>query len=254
MTSTRVLVTGAAGAIGSAFWHTTHAALTLRLADIRADTLWSAPHEAVALDVTDYASCLAACKDIDVVLHLAGDPSPDADFHSSLLPTNIVGTYNIFSAAQAQGCRRVVFASSAQAVEGYPLDVQVNEAMAPRPKNMYGASKAFGEGVAASFAHQFGMTTLAVRIANVADFQPGQSHSPRDVAAFISERDVVQLLARCVEAELHGYHVVHGVSDNRYKRLAIDATRALLQYAPADDAFDLLNIPGGARPRQGPNA
>ncbi len=245
MSTIRVLVTGASGLIGSAFWHAAPAGLTLRLADIRPDTLWSAPHEAVALDVTDYATCLAACQDIDVVLHLAGDPSPDADFHTSLLQTNIVGTYNIFQAAHAQGCRRVVFASSAQAVEGYPLDVQVSEAMAPRPKNMYGASKAFGEGVAACFAQQSGMATVAVRIANVADFQPGQAHSPRDVAAFISVRDVVHLLARCVEAELHGFHVVHGVSDNRYKRLAIDATRALLQYAPADDGFELLAPSGG---------
>ncbi len=170
-------------------------------------------------------------------------PHAGADFDTQLLQPNIVGTHNIFRAAQAQGIRRVVLASSAQAVEGYPLDVQVQEAMPARPANMYGASKAFGEGVAAAFAHQYGMTAFAVRIANVARFEPGQQHSARDIAAFVSERDVVQLLARCITAEVPaGYHVVHGVSDNRYKRLAIDATRKLVGYAPQDDGFILLDL------------
>ena len=71
----------------------------------------------------------------------------------------------------------------------------------------------------------------------------GQQHSARDIAAFISERDVVQLLARCVSTDVApGYHVVHGVSDNRYKRLSIAATRQLLGYAPQDDGFTLLGF------------
>lgn len=232
----KVLVTGAAGIIGSAFWRAEEDNYALLLADLH-------PQEGMlALDVTDHAACLAACRDIDVVVHLAGIARADADFHADLLQANIVGTYNIFEAAAAQGCRRVVYASSAQAVEGYPLDMQVHESMAARPANMYGASKAFGEAVAATYAVQRGLATVAVRIANVAEFQPGQQHSARDIAAFISVRDVVHLLACCIDAPLVGYHVVHGVSNNRYKRLAIDATRKLVAYRPQDDGFALLGL------------
>jgi uronate dehydrogenase len=53
-------------------------------------------------------------------------------------------------------------------------------------------------------------------------------------------RDVVALLRDCVDAELNGFHVVHGVSDNRYKRLSIDETRKVVGYAPLDDAFKIL--------------
>ena len=54
---------------------------------------------------------------------------------------------------------------------------------------------------------------------------------------------MVQLLARCIAADVPpGYHVVHGVSDNRYKRLSIDATRRLVGYAPQDDGFSLLGL------------
>jgi uronate dehydrogenase len=239
----RVLVTGAAGVIGTAFWKRRHGEFSLRLADLHTDGLVSAPCPSMQLDVSDYAACLAACMDTDVVLHLAGMPHASADFDTQLLQPNIVGTHNIFRAAQAQGVSRVVFASSAQAIEGYALDVQVHEHMPARPANMYGASKAFGEGVASAFAHQHGMTAIAVRIANVADFAPGQQHSARDIAAFISERDVVQLLACCIAADVPpGYHVVHGVSDNRYKRLSIDSTRRLVGYAPQDDGFTLLGL------------
>ena len=239
----RILVTGAAGIIGTAFWKRRHGEFSLRLADLHTEGLAEAPCPSMQLDVADYAACLAACANIDAVLHLAGVPHASADFDTQLLQPNIVGTHNIFRAAQAQGVKRVVFASSAQAIEGYPLDMQVHEHMPARPANMYGASKAFGEGVASAFAHQHGMTAIAVRIANVADFAPGQQHSARDIAAFISERDVVQLLACCIAADVApGYHVVHGVSDNRYKRLSIDATRRLVGYAPQDDGFSLLGL------------
>lgn len=39
----------------------------------------------------------------------------------------------------------MVYASSAQTIEGYPLDIQVKENMPTLPKNLYGVSKVFGE-------------------------------------------------------------------------------------------------------------
>lgn len=244
MSLRKLLVTGAAGRIGSAFVRAQRERYALRLADLDCTRLAGAAegHEVMHLDITDAAACLRACEGIDTVVHLAADASPEADFMNSLLPTNIVGSYNLFAAALAQGCRRVVYASSAQAVEGYALDLQIQEQMAPRPKNLYGVSKAFGEALASYFSQAAGasMSCVAVRIANVAEFHAGERHSPRDVAAFISERDLVQLLCCCVEAPLTGFQLVHGVSDNRYKRLAIERTRQILGYAPQDDGFAIL--------------
>lgn len=34
--------------------------------------------------------------------------------------------FNMFKAAQEESCSRVVFASSTQVIEGYPIDTQIN--------------------------------------------------------------------------------------------------------------------------------
>ena len=240
-----VLLTGAAGRIGSDFHQDTATRYRFRLADLRTDSLEGASaggHEVVELDVRDLEACRAACAGIDTVVHLAADPSPEADFLDSLLETNIVGTYNIFRAAADQACRRVVFASSIQVVEGYPLDRQLTISAPVRPKNMYGASKCFGEAVAAVFAHSGGLSAIAVRIGHYGEFAPGERYTARDMSAYLSRRDMVQLLTQCIDVDGIGFTIVHGVSDNRFKRLDLSDTHALLDYHPQDDAFAILGV------------
>ena len=65
------------------------------------------------------------------MLHLAADPSPQADFYASLLDRNIKATYNVMHAAEAE-VKRVVFASSVNAILGYPNHREVQPALAPR--------------------------------------------------------------------------------------------------------------------------
>ncbi|ALN75549.1 hypothetical protein M673_22665 (plasmid) [Aureimonas sp. AU20] len=194
------------------------------------------------MDIADLEACRRACEGIDTVVHLAADPGPIADFYGSLLDANIKGAFNIFRAAADAGCRRVVFASSAQTIEGYPEDRQVSVRDPVRPKNLYGVTKCFGEALGSYFSTQEGLSVIAVRIANFAEFLPGEKHSPRDVSAFISHRDAVQLLVRAVDVETVGFAIVNGVSDNRYKRLTLEESREVLGYSPEDDAFEILGL------------
>jgi uronate dehydrogenase len=228
----RVLVTGASGRIGTAFiasppptdWEV-----------IATDRVAGGGVE--VLDVTDPQACRRALSAVDAVVHLAADPSTSADFRTSVLPVNILGTYNIASAAVAAGVRRVVFASSAQAVAGYPLDVQVREDDPPRPVNDYGVGKAFGEALCASMAARSTTIFLSVRIGNYAERRPTADASLRNRMAWLSPRDSVHLLWCALTAAVDGHHVLHGVSDNAAKQLSIEATRRRVGYAPVDDAF-----------------
>jgi nucleoside-diphosphate-sugar epimerase len=121
----RVLVTGAAGKIGQDFVRSARNRYRLRIAD-RAPLASVNMHAVnssegggtIQLDIADLAACQRACAQIDTVVHLAADANPAAEFYDSLLENNIKGTYNIFRAARDQGCRRVIFASSAWVMGG----------------------------------------------------------------------------------------------------------------------------------------
>ena len=141
-----VLLTGAAGRIGTAFYRETAERYWFRLADRDIQSLESrADHETTAFDIVDPESCRSACEGIDAVVHLAADPSPNAGFYESLLDNNIKGAFNIFRAAKNAGCCRVVFASSVHAVAGYPLDTPIPTDVTVSPVAIYGASKCFRE-------------------------------------------------------------------------------------------------------------
>jgi nucleoside-diphosphate-sugar epimerase len=237
----RVLLTGAAGRIGSAFVVAASDRFQFRLADREVDSLVaSGDHEVMTLDVADLDQCRAACEGIDVVVHLAADPWPDADFLGSLLENNIRGTYNIFRAAKDAGCRRVVFASSVHAVLGYPDQPPIVPGAPVRPMNMYGVSKCFGEVVAYQFAHAEGLSSLAIRIgAYDPPWKPDEMIS-RNLSAYLSRRDMNQLLTRCIETPDIDFAIVHGISNNRIKLLDLAETRELLGYEPLDDGFELF--------------
>jgi nucleoside-diphosphate-sugar epimerase len=244
----RILLTGAAGGIGTAFLRYAGDRYWFRLADRVTHNLADAAtqgHEVLALDVAELAACQEACTTIDTVIHLAADAGPGADFYGSLLDNNVKGTYNIFRAAKNQGCRRVIFASSAQVVAGYPRDVQAHPETPVRPVNMYGVSKCFGEAVASYFAHAEGLSSIAIRIGayDVGRYDvKGLRRDPNAhiLSTYVSERDLNHLLVLCVEAADVQFAIVHGISDNRFKRLDITSTRDLLGYAPQDDAFDIF--------------
>jgi nucleoside-diphosphate-sugar epimerase len=238
-----VLLTGADGRIGSAYFAHANNRYRFRLADRRLDGLAGSitdGHEAMALDVADLAACQDACRGIDTVVHLAADPSPRADFYGSLLDNNVKGSYNVFRAARDQGCHRVVFASSVHAVAGYPRDVQARPDSPVRPINMYGVSKCFGEAVAAYFAHAEGLPSIAIRIGAYEADWIHQNPTADALSAYVSPRDLNQLLDRCIDTPGITFAIVCGLSDNRFKRLDLSGTRELLGYAPQDDAFRLF--------------
>ena len=125
----------------------------------------------VPLETDDFDSFLAACQGVDCVVHLAADPRPDGDFHSSLLPSNIVGVYNAFEAASQAGCKRILFASSVHAMLGYPIDwgeggtgEATNNSLPPNPPNIYGATKAWGEALCRKYSNSDGLSCVALRV------------------------------------------------------------------------------------------
>ncbi|MED4583042.1 NAD(P)-dependent oxidoreductase [Brevibacillus choshinensis] len=244
----KIAIIGASGRIGSTLAEFLKDRYSLRLADLdlsKLEPYQASKHEIQELNVADLDACQIVCKGIDVVIHLAGDPSPDAGFYESLLENNIKGTFNMFRAAKDQGVQRIIFASSAQTIEGYPLDAQIYSDMPTRPRNLYGVSKCFGESLASYFAYSEGLQSIVVRIGSYDSFQPDAKQlTARDMSAYISPQDLCDLLLKAIQAEeLPPFTILHGISDNRFKRLNLDESKKRVGYAPKSDAFQLSQIP-----------
>ncbi len=242
----RVLVTGAAGNIGAYFAEQSHERYDLRLMVREGEHAAKVEQlkrfgEVVTADLSDLGRLKQLCHSVQAVLHLAASASPDSTWEQ-LLPANIVGTYNMMVAAKASGCARLIYSSSIHAVSGYPPDVQVKTTDPVNPGDLYGVSKCFGEAMGRYMAMQEGLSVIALRIGA---FQPlSTAKDPKGgvemMDMFVSRRDLNDLICRCIDAPARlRFAILHGVSDNRFKRLDISDARELVGYNPQDDSTRL---------------
>ncbi len=174
-TGKTVLVTGAAGFIGS---HLVDALLD-RGASVRAlDNLATGKlanlegllHRVELLreDLRDTEACARACRGATVVFHQAalGSVPRSLEDPASTIAVNVTGTANLFDAARRAGVRRVVYASSSS-VYGDNPGVPKREGEEGAPLSPYAASKQMVEQLAAVFGSAYAMELVGLRYFNV---------------------------------------------------------------------------------------
>jgi nucleoside-diphosphate-sugar epimerase len=188
------------------------------------------------LDVTDVGACRRAFEGADAVVHLAAVPDPDASWEQLRGP-NVEGTVAVAQATVDCRVARLVLASSLQAVSAPPPTQQRRESDAPRPANLYGATKAFAEAVGSWVAATSVTSVVALRIGHFGLQAPGDDATPRDRAAWLSARDAAELVRAAVESPVSGFTVVNGISANRYRAASVEETVRLIGYDPVDDAW-----------------
>lgn len=205
----RILVTGAAGAIGQQI----RAGLAdlahhVRLSDI-ADLGQPAPHEdIVPCDLTDHAALPALVKDCDVILHFGGISTENrADL---IHKVNIDGLYALYEAARKEGVKRILFASSNHVIGFHTRETRLTASSPIRPDGNYGVSKAYGEALARLYWDKYGIETLIVRIGSCFP----KPKDRRMMATWMSAGDMLRLIARMIDAPRLGCPIVYGVSDN----------------------------------------
>jgi nucleoside-diphosphate-sugar epimerase len=221
----RVVVTGAGGRIGRA---------VVPVLGSRWDVVGV---DLDAFDVTDLGACRDAFAGADAVVHLAAVPDPGAGWEQ-LLPANVVGAYTVARAVMDVGVRRLVLASSLQAVSGVPDPVQVRGSDQARPANLYGATKAWAEALGSWVAAVSGTSVVALRIGYFAEERPVPgSVSVLERTAWLSARDAAELVRAAVEVEGVDFVVADGVSANRHSRAEVGRTVRVLGYRPVDDAW-----------------
>ncbi len=241
-----VLLTGASGRVAEAILADLGDEYDWRLLD-RYPPEVDVPGETVVADVTDREAVREAVEGVGAVIHLAGDPRPEAPWES-VLTNNIDGTQVVFEAAVDAGVERVAFASSNHAVGAFETDertpdlyrahddFRLDGTELPRPGNLYGVSKAAGETLGRYYHDAHGLSVVCVRIGNLTKGHPPEDYE-RGQAMWLSYRDCAHLFERCLEAE-YGYEVVYGISDNDRKYYSIERARDVLGYDPRDNSAD----------------
>ena len=228
----RLLITGAGGEIG----RTLRAGLyghypALRLLDIKPQGAGRTGEELQTVDITALDAARAALENVDCVVHLAGVPRENT--WKAILPNNIVGSYNVFEAARLNRVKRVIFASSNHAVGYYRISQKIGVDVPPRPDSRYGVSKVFGEALGRMYADKYGLSVACLRIGSFRE----RPQDARQLSTWISPRDTVQLVRRCIDAPDYHYLIVYGVSANTRNRW-LNPAADILGYKPQDNAED----------------
>jgi uronate dehydrogenase len=223
----RVLVTGAAGRIGTVLRAGLRDEMDLRLTDVVEPADLAGDETFVAADLTDAAAVDRAVEGTDAVVHLGAVPD-EAPF-AELAGPNLHGAFHVFDACRRLGAKRVVYASSNHATGMYPNGEPLDGTWLPRPDGLYGASKVWGEALGRMFAERFGLEVVCLRIGS---FRPRPTQR-RELATWLSHADAVRLVTAGLTAPDVRFEIVYGVSANTR---AWWPNTGALGYAPQDDA------------------
>lgn len=235
----KVLLTGAAGTIGSCLRRDLGSAFDIRCFDLI--PIVDAADMVVA-DVVDEARVLEAMQGVDAVVHLAANPEIEQSWQD-VVWSGIKGTRCVFEAARREGIERIVYASSAH-VTGWreiESETKISVDTPALPKTDYGLGKLFCEQMARLYAERHGLTIVCLRIGAFHDsWEQLIAKDDPLLRTYCSARDLAQLVRRSLESPPMGFVVFYGVSGNRRRLWDISNARQLVGYEPQDDAERFL--------------
>lgn len=236
-----ILITGAAGYLGSVLRAGLRDRYRLRLTDrVPLSSPLVASEEFSQGELSDMGALDEVMRGAHVVVHLGGNLQ-DGPWEE-ILTDNIVGSYNVFECARRHGVKRVVFASSHHVVGFYRREHRVGVDDPVRPDSFYGVSKVTGEALGRLYADKHGLSVICQRI-GVARKRPPHR---RSLSNWISERDYLELTRCSIEAKGVHFLVVYGVSATS-ESFYDNSSAALIGFKPQDNA-DSHNEEIAARP------
>jgi UDP-glucose 4-epimerase len=242
----RVLVTGAAGFIGSHLCRRLvadgHDVVGFDdLSDGTTENLKDVPDvRLVEADLRDEGAVRLAATGCRAILHHGAMKSVPRSVRmpEPFTDVNVRGTLNVLLAARDEGAS-VVFASSSS-VYGDQEVFPVREDMEPRPRSPYAATKLAGEAFCRSWWHSYSVPVVAFRYFNV--YGPGQDPASEYAAV------IPRFTVACLRGEPP---VIYGdgeqARDFTYIDDVVDANLAAAR-APERAAGRVVNVAGGRKP------
>ena len=185
--------------------------------------------EIVTAELADFDAVEKMCCGVGRIVHFGGI-SYETTF-DKILPSNILGTYNLFEAARRHGAGPIVYASSNHAIGFYTRDDRLDTEVRTRPDSLYGVSKAFGEDLASMYFDKYGIQSASLRIGTA---RP-DPQDIRQLSTWQSYEDLLRMIEACFASSNLGRTILYGVSNND-RSWWNNATAAQVDYRPQDNA------------------
>ena len=204
----KILITGAAGFIGShVFDHflnlypdaeitildkMTYAANIKNIPSIETNS----NHNLVIGDLIDLEICLDTTKDKDLVINLAVESHVDNSFNNSIIfsRSNELGTHTLMEACKQNNVKKIIHVSTDE-VYGENVDKPFLEEDRLNPTNPYSASKAAAEMIVKSYHTSFKLPVIVVRANNIYGIRQ------------FPEKIIPKFILRCIDGlslQIHG--------------------------------------------------
>jgi nucleoside-diphosphate-sugar epimerase len=276
----KVVVTGGSGKAGRACVHdlVEHGHDVLSVDLVAAPDL---PCEQTQADLTELGQAVDVLRGAQAVVHLAAIPAPGLRPDELTFRTNMLSTYDVFSAAITLGLERVVWASS-ETILGLPFEREqpayapIDEEHPPYPESSYSLSKLLSEELARQLNRWTGVPFVGLRFSNIMephDYErfPGFWDDPGlrkwNLWGYVDARDVAQSCRLGLESDVTGAEIfivaaadtvmqrpslellaevfpdvpVRGEVGERETLLSIGKARRMLGYEPAFSWRDALS-------------
>ena len=124
----------------------------------------------IRTDATDFGQIVAVMKGVDAVIHMAAIPNPLGAPEHEVFRVNMTSDWNVLEAAEVHGIRKVVKASSINAVGAVfskervdPLYFPIDEEHPTRAEDSYSQSKWLGEEMSDGFCRRREMQIASMR-------------------------------------------------------------------------------------------
>lgn len=132
------------------------------------DNICTLPIEFIKGDILDKDAIKDACREVDVVFHLAASVGRQRSIDYPQLDSevNLIGTINVLEGMRANGVKKIVYSSSA-AIFGELQSSEIDENHPQNADSPYGVSKLAAEKMILSYAGIYNITAVCLRYFNI---------------------------------------------------------------------------------------
>jgi UDP-glucose 4-epimerase len=170
-------------------------------------------------DIRDAKAVAAAARGAQVIVHAAGLADDRNGSPADVMSINLLGTWNVLLAAEANQIRRVVYFSSGKSLgmlERNPDYLPMDDQHRGLPNRPYALAKWLSEEMCAAFTERTGIDTICLRPVAVFDAEryertlkalprPAEPGVAWHMGVHIDVRDVAEATLRAVETSFRGH-------------------------------------------------